>query len=426
MSAVQESPVLAGGRLSLLRAAYIIARRDFTAVLFSRAFIFFLLGPLFPVAVMALAGGVGAQVQSEAQIANVGLAMQTGDVDAMLAAREDLGIRIGGAIPPMVVLKRLAPGEAYDPAAVLEARKGQYAAVITGTLTAPVLTATQAQLGRWQGVVATIAAYAADRDKLAYPLVETHEVATSGASQNSGRLKTAQGGQLLLFLLIMLLASMVLSNLVEEKGNKIIEILAAAIPMDAVFLGKLFAMLAISVVGIAVWGSSAAAVLTAGGVSLSDYANPGVGWPMFFALFAIYFGMGYLLLGAIFLAVGSLAATVREVQTLSMPVTMVQILVFFFASLAVTKQGEWIEYAGMAFPLSSPFVMVGRASLSESLWPHALALVWQAVCVGVFIKVGAAMFRSRVLKSGPQAAKGKRGLIGLVKAAFSNHSATQP
>ena len=52
----------ATGRLSLWRAAFVVARRDFGAILFSRAFIFFLLGPLFPVAVMALAGGVGAQV----------------------------------------------------------------------------------------------------------------------------------------------------------------------------------------------------------------------------------------------------------------------------------------------------------------------------------------------------------------------------
>jgi ABC-type Na+ efflux pump permease subunit len=41
----------------------------------------------------------------------------------------------------------------------------------------------------------------------------------------------------------------------KEKANKIIEILAAAIPMDAVFLGKLFAMLAVSMVGIAVWAT---------------------------------------------------------------------------------------------------------------------------------------------------------------------------
>lgn len=415
-----------GGRLSIWRAAFIIARRDFTAILFSRAFIFFLLGPLFPVAVMALAGSVGAKVQSEATIANVGIAMQADDVDAMLAAGEELNARIGSAIPPMVVLKRLEPGESYDAAEVLEARKGQYAGVITGTLDAPVLTATQGQLNRWQGVVATLAAYAKDADKLDYPLVATREVATSGASQNSGRLRTAQGAQTLLFLLIMLLAGMVLSNLVEEKGNKIIEILAAAIPMDAVFLGKLFAMLGISVVGIAVWGTSAAVILTASGVSLSDYANPGVGWPMFFVLFAVYFGMGYLLLGAIFLAVGSLAATVREVQTMSMPVTMLQILVFFFASLAVTSEGGWLEKAGMAFPLSSPFVMVGKAATSESLWPHMVALSWQALCVGVFIKVGAGLFRRRVMKSGPQSsAKGSRGLGNLLKGAFRNGSAAK-
>lgn len=51
------------GRLSILAAAFVIARRDFTAILFSRSFIFFLLGPLFPVVIGALAGGVGSQVQ---------------------------------------------------------------------------------------------------------------------------------------------------------------------------------------------------------------------------------------------------------------------------------------------------------------------------------------------------------------------------
>ena len=73
---------------------------------------------------------------------------------------------------------------------------------------------------------------------------------------------TAQAGQTLLLLLTMLLAGMVLSNLVEEKTNKIIEVLAAAIPMDSVFLGKLFAMLAVSFVDIGVWGSPVAAFIS--------------------------------------------------------------------------------------------------------------------------------------------------------------------
>ncbi len=97
---MSNAAVESGGRLSLWRAALVIARRDFIAILFSRAFIFFLLGPLFPVVVMALAGGVGAQVQSEAAAADVGIAMSAPmHVDAMLAAREELASQIARSDP---------------------------------------------------------------------------------------------------------------------------------------------------------------------------------------------------------------------------------------------------------------------------------------------------------------------------------------
>ena len=56
--------------------------------------------------------------------------------------------------------------------------------------------------------------------------------ATSGASTKRDLVGTATATVTLMFLLTMLLAGMVMSNLVEEKANKIIEILAAAIPMD--------------------------------------------------------------------------------------------------------------------------------------------------------------------------------------------------
>ncbi|MCX7677408.1 MAG: hypothetical protein N2Z59_08560, partial [Alteraurantiacibacter sp.] len=36
-----------------------------------------------------------------------------------------------------------------------------------------------------------------------------------------------------------------------------------------------------------------------------------------------------------------------------------------------------------------------------SLWPHVLALGWQALCVGLFIHAGASLFRRRVMQSGP-------------------------
>jgi hypothetical protein len=96
------------GRLSTWQAAFVIARRDFTAVLFSRSFIFFLLGPLFPVIVGGFAGGIGQRVQASTDRPVLGIAMQANDVEAMLAASKALAPRIGAALPELYVVKRLA------------------------------------------------------------------------------------------------------------------------------------------------------------------------------------------------------------------------------------------------------------------------------------------------------------------------------
>ena len=60
-----------------------------------------------------------------------------------------------------------------------------------------------------------------------------------------------------------------------------------------------------------------------------------------------------------------------------------------------------IAIAAMAFPLSSPFAMFGRAAELPDLWPHAIALVWQILWVALILRLAARLFRRSVLKSGP-------------------------
>jgi ABC-2 type transport system permease protein len=144
--------------------------------------------------------------------------------------------------------------------------------------------------------------------------------------------------------------------------------------------------------------------------------DPAVGWPMFLVLGFLYFAMAYLLLGSLFLGIGSMATTVREVQTLSMPVTMLQLLVFFFASLAVAQKGSAIEIAAVLFPFSSPYAMLARAAPGPDLWPHLLPHGWQALWVAAIIRLGAGIFRKSVMKSGP--ARGKpqrRSLLAILR-----------
>ncbi len=397
------------GRLSIWSAAMVVARRDFFAVLLSRSFFFFLLGPLFPVIVGVLAGGVGQRVHESTEPSRLGVAMASADVDAMLAAQRTLAETLGPSVPDLVVVKRVSAGEHFDAVAALKAGSGGVSAIVSGTPSQPQLTGVSGAVAEWQGQVALMAAQAAGNGPDHYPLVSVKALKSPTPSSNrSGQLATAQTAQTIMFLLTMLLAGMVLSNLVEEKANKIIEILAAAIPMDAVFFGKLFAMLAVSMVGIGVWGLCGIVLFALAGSAFPPLPVPAVGWPLFLALGIVYFSAGYLLLGSVFLAIGSLANTVREVQTLSMPVTMMQLLVFFLASYAMTRPGSVIEVMAAIFPFSSPFAMLARAAQDATLWTHATAIAWQALWIFVLVRVGARMFRARVMKSGPVKARKKR------------------
>ena len=380
----------------LFRAAFVIARRDFAAVIFSKAFIFFLLGPLFPVIVGVLAGHLGDDMAGAGMRPAVGVLMAPEEIQSLYRANARLMDQLGPLSMP--VLKQGGPG--VSPQAMLQRREDSVLAVLSGTLERPILTGREAEIRRLEGDLSLLVSTARAGEALPVTRLQNRIVEDSRGAREQAQMLTGRGTQVLLFLLTMLLAGMVLSNMVEEKTNKIIEILAAAVPVDAIFIGKLIAMLGMSLVGIAIWGSGAGLVyLGVFGLSSSP-PPPAVGWPAFIALGILYFAMAYMLLGALFISIGAQASTVREVQTLSMPVTMGQVVVFFLASYAVSRPGSLFEIAAAAFPLSSPFAMIARAAQSPELWPHFLALGWQLLWVGIIIRIGVRLFRHTVLKSG--------------------------
>ena len=395
--------------IETIRAAFVIARRDFTAIIFSKSFFFFLLGPLFPLGIGIAAGGLGSQVSRDIDNPVIGVALNSAEADQLLETRTRLTRSLGSkSLPELVVLPDFSGDEAAI-VAKLNSTKS-LSAILSGTLATPVLTGSERDVNRWQGKISLLAETALSQPT---PVgIRTRMVGQTGSSSERNQLITAQAGQAVLILLTMILAGMVLSNLVEEKANKIIEILAAAIPMDAIFLGKLFAMLGMALVGIAVWTATGLSVALLVGGNWDALPSPAVGWPIFGVLMIFYFSMAYLLLGSLFLGIGAMATTVREVQTLSMPVTMGQLLVFFLAYSSITKLGEPVEWFAVLFPFSSPFAMIARAAQMDNVWQHGLALLWQALFTMIIIRFSVMLFRRNVMKSG-QAAR-KKGLLARV------------
>lgn len=399
--------------MNRIRSAFVVGRRDFMATVASKSFLFFLLGPLFPVAMGILFGTLGERLGRADDVTRVAIVADAATQARIAAADRALRPSLNGDALP--TFSTVAPSA--DPDAqvrrLLADKDLKVEAVWTGGYQAPRLTGAVAETGRVRRGVSMLVSEARQQAALPGSPTDPAAVAVTSVQDAAGQVAslrtiTARIAQVLLFFLTVLLSTMLLSQMVEEKGSKVIEILTAALPVNAIFLGKLFAMLAISLVGLAVWataGAIAAAIWLPPGLALP---TPAVGWPAFALLFLLYFTAAYLLLGALFLGIGAQASSVREVQIMSMPVTMGQVVVFALGQLAVGQYAEPLGLGATVFPFSSPFVMIARAAEFPDLWPHLLALAWAAYWVLLIIRVGAGLFRRSVLKSGAGAATSKR------------------
>jgi ABC-2 type transport system permease protein len=386
-----------------IRSAFVIGRRDFTATVLSKTFIFFLLAPLFPLLFGGVFGSIGASVASEAERPVVAVVSSKGDFDLLSAARDQLAQALGSDQVVKLVHYAPEPDLAAQQQRLLTRGTPPVRAVLIGGLAHPHVTGALHSDGAMFGQLQLLVDDAkAPRSAAGATLLVTNVEASSGSLARD-RALTAQIAQLLLFILTIFLSGMVLSQLIEEKSNKIIEVIAAAVPIDALFVGKLFAMLAASITALIVWiiaGAVLVELVKHGGIA--TLPSPAVGWPAFLALIVAYFAMNYLLLGAAFLTIGAQASTAREVQIMSMPLTFGQMLLLLFAIAAIGNPDSPGALAAAVFPLSSPLVMLARAAERPEWWPHLVAILWQALWVALIVHFGSRLFRKTVLKSGPR------------------------
>lgn len=389
--------------MRFIRSAFVIARRDFGATVLSKTFVFFLLAPLFPLLMGGVFGSIGARVATQAARPVVAVVSSNADFDRLSKAREALAQALGEDSMVGLVHYSPEPDLTLQQERLLASRNPPIRAVLTGGIDHPKLIGSVADDPGTLGQLRLLIANARSPGQETPALLPVTNVESSSGSLVKDRAVTAQIGQVLLFFFTILLAGMLLSQVIEEKSNKIIEVIAAAIRIDAMFVGKLFAMLAASVIGIIVWISAGALLIQLvkhGGVA--TLPAPAIGWSGFLVLGIIYFAMNYLLLGAAFLTIGAQASTVREVQTMSLPVTFAQMLIFGFASTAIGSPDSPTALAAAIFPLSSPMAMIARAAEDPQWWPQLLAILWQGLWVALIIHFGAKMFRKTVLMSGPR------------------------
>lgn len=393
----------------IVRQMLTIARRDFVATVFTPTFLLFLLSPLFTLA-FGLVGGLGASSVASGSSARIRLVAIVAPAEqaAMRSADTRLRAMFARADQP-ATLVLLAPSA--DPAAQAHAAfdgtkksDADATAALYGDLARPtILFGGQGRSDARYLAALAEATLRTDPRRTAPLSVATLTSVARTTATDSGHKQAAFIAVFGVFFLTLMLAGQAVGTMMEERSNKVIEVLAAAVPLEAVFFGKLIGMFGSAILFVTFW---ATLVTQIGGILPARYATaigeigPATGVPMFFLLFFAYFAMAYLLLGAVFLGAGAQASTPRELQMMSLPITIVQVAMFALALNASGAPGSHAALLVELFPLSSPYAMAAHAANSPELWTHAAALAWQALWVVIAITVGARAFRRGVLQSG--------------------------
>nr|WP_317892909.1 ABC transporter permease [uncultured Sphingomonas sp.] len=394
----------------MLRQTLTVARRDFIATVLTPTFLIFLLAPMLFASFGAL-GSLGARAVGESGEDRERLYAIAAPADGarfLAADRLARGFLSQETLPPVLEVVTPDAKPAAQARKLLAQQDRDVPAVLYGAPEQPHIVHGNA-VSRGSKYLAMLSEQVArdGRAGLTGPISQPRFEQVARETSTIGGKNTAAGFAVIaLFAVTLILASQAVGTMAEERSNKVIEVLAAAVPLEAVFLGKLIGMFGVAVLFVLFWGTligNVGALLPSSEAATLAGLAPAVGLPTFALLFAVYFAAAFLLLGAVFLGIGAQASTPREIQMLSLPLTLFQMGMFALSLTAAGKPHSWIATFAEVFPFSSPFAMAARAANRPELWPHLLAIGWQILWVALTITIGARLFRRGVLQSaGPK------------------------
>ena len=207
---------------------------------------------------------------------------------------------------------------------------------------------------------------------------------------------------LLLYMFIFVYGSMIMMSVIEEKTNRIIEIVVSSVKPFYLMTGKIIGTSLAGLTQFIVWGvlffiftsiissifgisstyEDSQIVLNASQDSAVSSAALGmisafINLPLtnIMIAFVLYFLGGYLLYASIFAAIGAAVDNQTDAQQFLMPITIILIVALYVGMLTVPEDPNGIVAQIFSFvPLTSPIVMMMRI-------PHGVPLIEQIISV---------------------------------------------
>ncbi|MDR0385174.1 MAG: ABC transporter permease, partial [Prevotellaceae bacterium] len=215
---------------------------------------------------------------------------------------------------------------------------------------------------------------------------------------------------LILYMFIFMFGAMVMRGVIEEKSNRIIEIMISSVKPFQLMAGKIVGIALVAILQFLIW-----VVLTsvffgifqnfssgdgAGVVSGLTAGFAGINIIEILAFFILYFIGGYLLYASMFAAIGSAVDSEADSQQLMMPITIPLILAIMIMVQTFRYPDSSLSVWASMIPFTSPIIMVARIPFGVPLWQIALSLtILFATCV-LISYITAKIYRVGILMYG--------------------------
>ncbi|HEY7313812.1 MAG TPA: ABC transporter permease [Gemmataceae bacterium] len=207
---------------------------------------------------------------------------------------------------------------------------------------------------------------------------------------------------ILMFMVIMMSATPLMQGVVEEKMQRIAEVLLASVRPFDLMLGKLLGMSAVSLTITTVYLGGL--YWAAHHYGFHDYVSPAV-----LAWFLVFQALAALMYGSLFIAIGAACTDMKETQNLLWPVMLLACLPMFVLGNVLQEPNSAVATSLSFFPFATPMLMILRLSIPPgvAVWQPLLGVVLVLATTLLCVWAAGRIFRVGILMQGKGAKLGE-------------------
>lgn len=236
----------------------------------------------------------------------------------------------------------------------------------------------------------------------------------------------------LIYMFVMSYGGMVMQSVMEEKTNRIVELMVSSVKPFQLMMGKIIGVALVGFVQLAIWGVMLSIILVvcgsvfglstapaapavagadaqmaamaqqAGGGEAAEIMSALMGLPYaeLGIMFVLYFVGGYLLYASFFAAVGASINAQEDSSQFIMPVVLIMVFGLYAAMYSAENTNGPLAFWASIFPLTSPIVMMVRIPFGVPWWEEVLSLGLLFATSMAFVWISARIYRVGILMYG--------------------------